>query len=804
MQNEKMNSHVKKVIALVWNFMNRIRTEVPFNISIIFNSMLLVLYAYHKKYETPFSQINNPASLPKDDTIYSDLLKLLIFDNSTFHLALHFRKFISDLESQIDRDEFNAIYVDVLRELFDMLSSKSGKEESEFYTPYEIRKLIAYIVNKEQCNSVFDPFCGTASIIHELSSNGTQLNFYGQEINQRVATYAKLIAESIYGSYECISNVDSITNWSDSHYDAVVTCPPLALSLTPDSLYKARIVTPNVPCRSYEDIILYRPFYCNDVKLSITHLPIGFCFRGGYNYELRKDLVERNLVDAVIELPKGILYATGVPSIILVCKKNRKKDEPVKIIHAEEYFLGLGRQRVLDIQKLIDMMEGDAMDVDSVSLDDIRLFNYDLTPSLYHKIDIELTEGQRTVYLEELLTPVEGESISTKEVQNFISRKNLSQNFIEVLLNKGKYYNPKDDKVGYYCKKYNASSKKYLLVHNSLSDRRYGINTDGKDFVCISDIKVYEINDDLVSPEYLVYTLLHNVSISRGRTPLVSYMKFPIVIDSLKKQEEIVNKEKQKFNQKVEEERKANALRLGVKQNVSDLEHMLGSTQLRINKIIRRLEKATPATKEYPQFIKSLKDNVEYMNRIIKYNSENIDSQSFNIQDGNIVDFIKNYANGWNNYGGGYFELSVTSNLGKETNLNFDNTLLIVMLDSILNNASKHGFHKREDYTEHNIVDINLSIVNYDNKPYLLLSVANNGDPISDGFTINDYISRGLHTANTGNSGLGGFHVYQIVKGHDGYLFLGSNKIWNMIVDVLLPIDSIILDNIPEYENECI
>ena len=128
----------------------------------------------------------------------------------------------------------------------------------------------------------------------------------------------------------------------------------------------------------------------------------------------------------------------------------------------------------------------------------------------------------------------------------------------------------------------------------------------------------------------------------------------------------------------------------------------------------------------------------------------------------------------------------------------FDKSMLTVMLDSILNNAVRHGFHKRKK--DGNQVLIRLSEVNYKENPYVLLSIANNGEAISDGFTVEDYVSRGRFTASTGRSGLGGYHVFQIVKGHKGYLRLDSNKMWNVIVDVLIPINSANIND-PQIRN---
>ena len=69
---------------------------------------------------------------------------------------------------------------------------------------------------------------------------------------------------------------------------------------------------------------------------------------------------------------------------------------------------------------------------------------------------------------------------------------------------------------------------------------------------------------------------------------------------------------------------------------------------------------------------------------------------------------------------------------------------------------------------------------------------------------MKDYITRGRYSANTGRSGLGGYHVYQIAKGHNGFLYLDSNKIWNVIVEVLLPISNVDVNDLPIYEHECI
>ena len=797
MQNTQQATSAENVINMVWEIMNHVRGN--FSINEIFTPTLAILYALNHGYSIIVYDNHHLEFKPNDDILYCDLIRLVPDDK---HLHTAMCQFIHELNF-IDCDEIKSSYVEILRGLFDLVSSSSGREGGEFYTPSAITKLMAYIVNKEQCSEVFDPFCGTASIVHELSQFGGLPLFSGQEINYKTSIYARLNAEALYGHDECIANVDSIRHWDDYSYDAVVSCPPFGLRLTQEQLYEARHTTPDCPCRSYEDIILFRPFLCNHARLVVTLLPTGFCYRGNRDYELRCELVERNLVDTIIALPSNILYGTSIPCVILVCKKGRNQDAPINVIHAEDYFLGDRRKRTFDYDRFVKMVEGDANEIAKVSLEEIRNFDYNFNPSLYYKKDFRVKDGQSIFRLEELLSPVDGERVPSMEVKDSVSVSKLSKDFIEVLLNNGKS-TPSEVRRNVNYRIYGASGEKYLLAHSNMIESRYGINTDGKGFVCPVDIKVYRVNENLITPEYLAYTLIHNKAISKGRMPLSGYMMLPIVVDSIEKQKELVSKEIQHYEQKISAEREADAMRLGVKQNVSDLEHMLGSTQVRINKIISRLEKATPSSENYPHLVKSMKDNVEYMNRIIQYNNARIDPESFNLKEGDIVEFISSYVSAWNNYGGEYFDLSVHNMLSNKVKMSFYKTLLTVMLDSILNNVIRHGFHKRKSFTGHNSVQINLSIVEYNTRPYVLLSVANNGEPIAEGFTIEDYISRGRYTASTGRSGLGGYHVYQIAKGHNGFLYLDSNKVWNMIVEVLLPTESTELNEIPAYENECI
>lgn len=796
MQNTQQTNSAEFVINMVWNFMSNVRGN--FSIGEIFTPTLAVLYAFHKGYPIRLIDNHHLEFVLNDDKLYCDLANLVPNDKHLHTAMCHFiREF-----NTIERGEFNSVYVEVLRVLFDLVSSNSGREGGEFYTPSAISKLMAYIISKENCQNVFDPFCGTASIVHDFSRYGESPKFAGQEINDKTSIYARLNAEALYGLDECIANVDSIRHWNNSFYDAVVSCPPFGLRLTQDQLYEARHATPECPCRCYEDIVLTRPFYCNHSKLTITLLPTGFCFRGNRDYELRRELIEHNLIDTVIALPENILYGTSVPSIILLCKRERNQGAPIKFVHAEDYFLGDRRKRTFDLDRFIEMFEGNGSDIANISLDEVRHYDYNLNPSLYYKRDFVLKDGQNVFKLEELLTPVDGERIPSANVKEVVSISNLSRDFIEILLNNGKSSIPSEIRRNFNYRVFGASDKKYLLAFSNTIESRYGINTDGKEFVCPVDVKVYEVNDTHVTPEYIAYTLLNNKAISKGRMPLSGYMMLPVVIDSLSNQKEIVHKISQEHAAIVRAEQEADAKRLGVKTNISDLEHMLQTTQANIDCIIDELKDIYKDDGSYQSLVKGLKDNVEYMKRVIRFSNATISPEMFNMKKYDLDAFIKSYCNSWLNYGGNYFYLSLKPMLGENRMVVFDKTYIKLMLDSILTNVERHGFKKRRK--EENHVEISLSVESYQDKPYVVIRVANNGEPFKEGFTLDDYKTRGRYSSNTGRSGLGGYHVYQIAKGHNGYLYIDSNKVWNVVIEVLLPIEGIAVDNLITYEHECI
>lgn len=806
MQKSSQMMSADYVINKVWQIISCMRSGE--STSDALTTALLYLYSFHKGYGV-YEFHKEYSIYPEYDFLCGDLETFSL--DSEIYSTLKDKKlnrelhdFMESLSEVVTTDEFNSIYVPVLKGLFELACINAGRQEGEILTPYAITRLMAYFVKNNGCQSVYDPFCGTASIVHYLSDGENVVKFEGQELINRTSLYARINAEAVYGDDQCINIGDSICQWDQQHFDAIVSCPPFAMKLTQSQIEPLSKSNSKHPCRTVDDLLLTRSFCVNHASMTITLHPMRFCIGGQSDGELRKYLIDNNLLDMVIALPANLLYGTSIPCVLVICKQGRDKSAPITIVRAQDYVLGTKRDKVFDIERFFSMIEGNKQDCVSISREDVLNFNYSLAPELYGLEQIELKDGQQLVKLGDVLKEVSPKR-GNSPVDNVITLSCLSSDFISVRRNKNMTVKPNGTSTPTAYRTIQNNGKSYLLTSFISDEKRYGIYTTEGNLSFSPNMRAFQIEDTIISPEYLVHVLLENKAFTKGSMPLSGYLNMQIVIDNPEKQRMIVEELLQRYYEQAKAEQDADAKRLGVKRHISDLEHMLGSTQQKINRIFSRLEKDPTDVKRQVQLIKSLKDNFDYMNRIIHFTNSDIDSETFNLKQCNIVKFIESYAESWQNYGGPYFELQLVNETGSDVTANCDTTMLTVMFDSILSNAVRHGFNKNKNHTPHNLLQISMSLVQYKEAPYVLLSFANNGDSFAENFTLKDYISKGRYSTSTGRSGLGGYHVFRIAKGHNGYIYLDSNKMWNVVVEVLLPLNDFPANQIlSEYEHECI
>lgn len=205
----------------------------------------------------------------------------------------------------------------------------------------------------------------------------------------------------------------------------------------------------------------------------------------------------------------------------------------------------------------------------------------------------------------------------------------------------------------------------------------------------------------------------------------------------------------------------------------SDLIHMLGTPYSRINNALDLL--TLNADEKGQSRINYIRDNFGYIKRLIEMNG--VDFNDYRKEKINIVSFMKRYIIGWENYGSKTFSIDFYSDdeLEVENTILANETALTIMMDCLLDNANRHGFHKKK--SPDNIVRIHLGRTTIGSENAVLISVGNNGVPMPKDFSIDDYISSGKFGTETGRSGLGGSHVYKIVSAMDGTLDFISESV---------------------------
>lgn len=238
----------------------------------------------------------------------------------------------------------------------------------------------------------------------------------------------------------------------------------------------------------------------------------------------------------------------------------------------------------------------------------------------------------------------------------------------------------------------------------------------------------------------------------------------------------------------IESEAKSEEKRVAHRNVSAQLSHMLGTPIHIIEDAISALKYVEGLEETYSM----LYDNFDYMKRIINSIDDDFSSQKMNLEEIPINEFLQKYCGAWKNYGKKQFSVSFKSELNDNTTFKIDEVFMKVLLDAVLNNANKHGFNGIEVQNPQILISTSYTIVN--KMPCVLMSIANNGASFPIGFTIEQYVREGEFGGTSGNTGRGGYHVYQIAKRHQGYISISNDDEWNVKINVMIPI---------EYYDEC-
>lgn len=285
-------------------------------------------------------------------------------------------KLISDVLVALDGIDFGlneASDIDILGDAYEYMigqfAAGAGKKAGEFYTPQEVSRILAEIVTtgKTRLRTVYDPTCGSGSLLLQTQKLGKADAIYGQEkINTtyNLCRMNMLLHGVKYKDFD-IQNGDTLEAdaFGDRQFDAVVANPPFSAIWSAsdkfnndDRFSKAGVLAPK--SKADYAFILHMIYHLNDGGTMACVAPHGVLFRGAAEGKIRQFLIEKkNYIDAIIGLPANIFYGTSIPTCILVMKKCRKESDNILFIDASKEFEKVKTQNKLrpeHIQKIID------------------------------------------------------------------------------------------------------------------------------------------------------------------------------------------------------------------------------------------------------------------------------------------------------------------------------------------------------------------------------------------------------------------------------------------------------------------
>ena len=262
---------------------------------------------------------------------------------------------------------------DAYEYLMTMYASSAGKSGGEFFTPQEVSELLAKItvVGKKKVNRVYDPACGSGSLLLQfakvLGKDNVTDGFYGQEINITTYNLCRInmfLHDINYEKFD-ISHGDTLTDpahLDDEPFEAIVSNPPYSIKWDGDDnplmINDPRYSPAGVLAPKSKADLAFTMHILNWLSTNgtaaIVEFP-GVMYRGGAEQKIRKYLVDNNFVDTIIQLPSDLFFGTGIQTCILVLKKS-KKDNKVLFVNAEREFARFGNKNKLraeDIERIL-------------------------------------------------------------------------------------------------------------------------------------------------------------------------------------------------------------------------------------------------------------------------------------------------------------------------------------------------------------------------------------------------------------------------------------------------------------------
>jgi len=290
-----------------------------------------------------------------------------------------------DLKDMIDHfNEFPALinenfeFPDLLGAAYEFLlkhfAEEGGKKGGQFYTPNTVVRLLVQLLQPTDGMSIYDPTVGSGGMliqshyyITEQGQNANDLELFGQESDPTVVAICKMniILHNIrkytieYG--DTLADPLNEKNGQLIQFDRVIANPPFSQNYNKSEMkYTSRFpygFAPETGKKADLMFVQHMLASCKKNGRVVVVMPHGVLFRGGKEKEIRKGMLEADVIEGIIGLPPQLFYGTGIPACILILNKNKPDalKEKVFIINADKEYAEGKKQNNLrpeDVEKI--------------------------------------------------------------------------------------------------------------------------------------------------------------------------------------------------------------------------------------------------------------------------------------------------------------------------------------------------------------------------------------------------------------------------------------------------------------------
>lgn len=313
---------------------------------------------------------------------------------------------VADMKLGNYKDNSIDAFGDAYEYLMSMYASNAGKSGGEFFTPQEVSELLTRIavVGKTEVNKVYDPACGSGSLLLKaakiLGKENVRQGFFGQEINLTTYNLCRInmfLHDIDYDKFD-IAHEDTLISpqhWDDEPFEVIVSNPPYSIKWEGDDnpvlindprFSPAGVLAP----KSKADLAFIMhslAWLATNGTAAIVCFP-GIMYRGGAEKKIRQYLIDNNFIDCIIQLPSNLFFGTSIATCIMVLKRS-KVDNHTLFIDASNEFIKVTNNNKLTGENITHIVDEFVSRADvahfarSVPYEEIVSQDYNLSVSSY-------------------------------------------------------------------------------------------------------------------------------------------------------------------------------------------------------------------------------------------------------------------------------------------------------------------------------------------------------------------------------------------------------------------------------------